>query len=109
MEDVLNKYNKEYNNLNELVISDCEEYLKQIAKTFEANRQKGVKIENVAQYVILFFFFLLLNMYSYRFLSANTTTTINWKIDFPSFRRSTPLWTRNTRSPLIKSRDCGSS
>ena len=52
MEYVLNKHNKEYNNLNELVISDCEEYLKQIAKIFETNKQKGVKIENVAQNVI---------------------------------------------------------
>ena len=77
MEDVLNKYNKEYNNLNELVISDCEEYLKQIAKTFEANKQKGVKIENVAQNVIFCCCILFLIRYSHRSSSANTTTMIN--------------------------------
>lgn len=52
MEDTLNKYNKEYN-LNELIISDCENYLKQISIIEEKNKQRGVKIDNIAQNVHL--------------------------------------------------------
>lgn len=50
VEDTLNKFNKEYN-LNELIISDCEEYLKKIADIDSKNKARGVKIDNIAQYV----------------------------------------------------------
>ena len=50
VEDTLNKYNKEYN-LNEMVITDCEEYLKIVSKIDEKNKQKALKIDS-AQYVI---------------------------------------------------------
>ena len=53
MEDALNKYNKEYN-LNEMVIVDCEEYLRQVAKIDEKNKQKGLKIENIGLSVNFF-------------------------------------------------------
>jgi len=55
VEDTLNKCNKEYN-INELIIADCEDYLKQVAKIEEKNKQKGLKIENISQYVDFNFF-----------------------------------------------------
>lgn len=51
----MNKFNKEYN-LNELIISDCEEYLKKVAEIDSKNKVRGIKIDNIAQYVIYIFF-----------------------------------------------------
>ena len=52
MEDVLNKYNKEYN-FYESFVTDFERYISQVSTAIEKLKAKGQIIENKSTYVIL--------------------------------------------------------
>jgi hypothetical protein len=53
VDDIITKYNKEYNGLIEMVVQDFEKYMAEIQKSLERLKAKNVKIENPGSYVML--------------------------------------------------------